>query len=261
MTKPKPTFERQLALTLSAKRKNKRPQRKRAQKPQPAPQNQPIRLSPTGGLSLFRECPRCFWLHFNMGVHRPRGIFPSLPGGMDLVIKDYFDHYRGGLPPELDGKVTGVLLNNPRLLSAWRNWRTGLEYVDAGLNASLFGALDDCLTDGKLHIPLDYKTKGSAPRAGDSERYYQTQLDSYALMLQENGYPASDVGYLVYYYPKTVGEQGAVRFAVEPVKIGVSAERARVIFTAAVECLRGPLPHKHSLCEYCSWNEDRNEFE
>ena len=41
---------------------------------------------------------------------RPRGIFPSLPSGMDRVIKTYFDHYRGSLPPELVGEVEGKLI-------------------------------------------------------------------------------------------------------------------------------------------------------
>ena len=46
------------------------------------------------------------------GIHRPRGVFPSLPGGMDNLIKKYFDTYRlqNKLPPEIDGKVEGVLM-------------------------------------------------------------------------------------------------------------------------------------------------------
>ncbi|ODS30309.1 MAG: hypothetical protein SCARUB_04585 [Candidatus Scalindua rubra] len=87
-----------------------------------------IRLSPTTGLNLFRNCPRCFWLHYNKQVRRPRGIFPSLPGGMDLVIKKYFDRYRGKLPPEIEGKVEGCLMPGVELMNKWRNWRTGLEY-------------------------------------------------------------------------------------------------------------------------------------
>ena len=46
----------------------------------------------------------------------------------------------------------------------------------------LFGALDDCLVDGEHHIPLDYKTRGFPPNEGDSEKYYQTQLDAYSMM-------------------------------------------------------------------------------
>jgi len=52
------------------------------------PENSKIRLSPSS-LNLFLECPRCFWLDKNKGIKRPRGIFPSLPSGMDSVIKKY----------------------------------------------------------------------------------------------------------------------------------------------------------------------------
>lgn len=222
--------------------------------------NESIRLSPTTGLGLFRDCPKCFWLHYNKKVHRPRGIFPSLPGGMDLVIKDYFDKYRGSLPPEMEGKAKGSLMKDNKLMNQWRNWRTGMEYVDDKLNATLFGALDECIEyDGK-YIPVDYKTRGSAPREGDSEKYYQTQLDTYALLLDANGYEAEGTAYLVYYYPQKVEVNGKVMFNVETKELTASPDRARKIFEAAVKLLRGPMPKKHSGCEYCSWGGDLSEF-
>ena len=49
------------------------------------------KLSPSA-LNLFLNCPKCFWLDRNKGKKRPRGIYPSLPGGMDAVIKNYFDN-------------------------------------------------------------------------------------------------------------------------------------------------------------------------
>ena len=211
------------------------------------------RLSPTTGLSLFNDCPKCFWLHYNANTQRPRGIFPSLPGGMDGVIKSYFDRYRGSLPPELVGKVRGMLVKDQNLLDRWRDWRTGMEAVDSKLGATLFGALDDCLVDGDVFIPLDYKTRGSAPKDGDSQKYYQTQLDSYALMLTENGFKAGREGFLIYYYPEKVSAGGAVSFVVEPVRIEVDAERARTLFHRAVETLRGPMPDRSENCEYCTW--------
>ena len=45
-------------------------------------------------LKLYLECPRCFWLHLNKRIERPRGPFPSLPSGMDRVLKGYFETYR-----------------------------------------------------------------------------------------------------------------------------------------------------------------------
>ena len=85
-----------------------------------------IRLSPST-LNLFLECQKCFWLDQVKGIHRPRGIFPSLPGGMDGLIKKYFDKYRalGKLPPELEGKLDGVeLFADGILLNKWRTLYT-----------------------------------------------------------------------------------------------------------------------------------------
>lgn len=222
-----------------------------------------IRLSPST-LNLYKDCPRCFWLHMNEKISRPRGIFPSLPSSMDLVIKDYFDTYRGALPPELEGNVEGVLLEDLTLLAKWRNWRTGLTYYDKNLDAQLSGALDDCLVvqsankkGNTLFAPLDYKTRGSAPKEGGSEAFYQHQLDAYALLLEANGYPSTDFAYLVYYYPKEVHEYGTVNFFVKSVRLETSKDRARALFESAIRFLQGEPPSTHNgkaTCEYCSWH-------
>ena len=222
-----------------------------------------IRLSPTTGLNLFRECPKCFWMHYNQKFHRPRGIFPSLPGGMDNVIKKYFDKFRkdGGLPPELVGKVKGGLMPDQALMDKWRDWRTGLEYNDKKRNAILFGALDDCLLDADTYIPLDYKTRGYPPKEGDSQKYYGTQLDSYAFMLWSNGYKVAPYAYLIYYYPKEVKKNGIVIFNVEPVEIDVSIKRVKRLFEEALDCLEGKEPKSHTECIYCSWGARLKEFD
>ncbi|MBU0625433.1 PD-(D/E)XK nuclease family protein, partial [Patescibacteria group bacterium] len=212
------------------------------------------RLSPTT-LQLFVNCPRCFWLQFRRGIHLPRSIFPSLPGGMDNVIKDYFDRYRsqGELPPEINGKVRGQLVSDQALLKRWRNWRTGLQYIDPVSQATLFGALDDCLVEGDIYIPLDYKTRGYAPKPGESQRYYGLQLNCYAWLLQANGFKAADIGYLVYYYPISVFAGGTVKFEVKPVEILVKAEDGQRVFVQAIECLNNAEPAAHSKCEFCHW--------
>jgi len=222
-----------------------------------------IRLSPST-LSLFLECPRCFWLNINENIHRPRGAFPSLPGAMDSVIKTYFDKYRlkGELPLEIRGKIAGRLMDNLELLKKWRNWKTGLEYKDEILGVSLFGALDDCLVDSSTsseqvyYIPVDYKTRGSAPRDGDSEKYYGTQLDCYALLLEQNGYPVRDWAYLIYYFPKEVEERGRVNFNVEVIRLKTDPQRAIKIIEQAIRLLSGPIPPHHSECEYCIWGQN-----
>ena len=52
-----------------------------------------VYLSPSA-LNVFNDCPRCFWLDKNKRMKQPRGIFPSLPSGMDKVLKSRYDVYK-----------------------------------------------------------------------------------------------------------------------------------------------------------------------
>jgi len=215
------------------------------------------KLSPSA-LSLFKNCPRCFWLEKVKNIKRPRGIFPSLPGGMDRVIKTYFDTFRikGMLPPELRiDAFKGILLyDNQAQLERWRAWRTGLQYQEDG--AVLSGMLDDLLVTDGLYVPFDYKTKGSPTNEEDAVKYYQTQLDCYALMLEGNGLKTAGFGFLLYYSPKEVGENGQVSFEIQPIRIETNRERVKVLFRKALSVLTGPAPKSAPECEDCGWLEN-----
>lgn len=220
-----------------------------------------ISLSPSK-LNLFQECALCFWFKEIKGIHRPEGIFPSLPGGMDGVIKKYFDIYRekGELPPELRKDLNGKLLPDKALMTKWRNWRTGLKYEDRDYNAILYGALDDCLIDPSgAYVPLDYKTRGYDLKE-DSHEFYQTQLDCYTLMLGANGFEHKSLAYLIYYIPESVRENGEVKFKVQVKEVKTDPQRALDVLHQAVELLRGPQPQLHTTCKYCSWGNDFGNF-
>lgn len=222
-----------------------------------------IRLSPST-IALAKECPRCFWLAVRENVRRPARPFPSLPGGMDNIIKSYFDSFRvkGELPPEIEGKIEGRLFPDIKKLNEWRNWRTGLSYTDKNLNATLSGALDDLLVQGKYYLPLDYKTRGYALKEND-KNYYQHQLDLYSLLLEENGLPTKGLAYLLYFHPVEVLKEGLglVRFEVTPKKEEASVERARGLFTSAVKIARAEIPQAHTDCAFCNWGTLLGDFE
>ncbi|HEY4498040.1 MAG TPA: PD-(D/E)XK nuclease family protein [Candidatus Paceibacterota bacterium] len=219
-----------------------------------------IKLSPSA-LNLYLECPKCFWLERARGIHRPNGPFPSLPSGIDSVLKKYFDQFRGRgeLPPEIKGKVEGKLLDNP-ILQIWRQNLKGIRFYDEKLDAELMGALDDCLIDGDAYIPVDYKTRGWLAK-DDSHTYYQNQLNVYTLLLEKNGYKHKDFAYLIFYSPKEVLEEGRILFNVEVRKVEVNPKVAYKVFEQAVELLRGPQPSAHSACQFCSWGNDFLNFE
>jgi len=214
-------------------------------------------LSPST-LNLFRDCPRCFWLEKVKGIRRPRGIFPSLPGGMDRVIKTYFDKFRAeaSMPPELqvDAFKGLSLFGDQKKLDLWREWRTGLRFTDKD-KSILSGALDDLIQDDGRAVPFDYKTKGSPTSADDAQRYYQNQIDCYALLLEQNGFSLAGYGYLLYYSPKSVSEKGWVGFNMQMIRLETDPQRAMKTFRDAVALLKGGIPPVKSGCEYCGWLE------
>lgn len=208
------------------------------------------KFSPSS-LSLLKDCPRCFWLHFNKKFKRPAGIFPSLPSGMDKILKLHFDSFRGkGLPPELDLK--GVkLFEDAEQLKLWRSNFKGIQWTDK--EGNLFrGAVDEMLIKGKKLIVLDYKTRGF-PLKEDTAESYRNQLDIYNFLLRKNGFETEDYAYLLFYHPHEVMKNGHICFNTDLVKMKVNVKNAEQIFKNAVKILKGNMPKPSEGCEWCKW--------
>ena len=214
------------------------------------------KLSPSS-LSLLTDCPRCFWLCFNKGIKRPAGIFPSLPSGIDRILKDHFDRYaeKGELPPEVSELVGVKPFHDKELLVTWRNNLKGIQWTDK--KGNLFrGAVDNILVKGKKFIVLDYKTRGY-PLKEDTTGHYQDQLDIYNLLLRKNGYETEDYAYLLFYHPSKVDTNGQVIFFKDLIKIDISVSNAEKIFKKAITTLEGPEPKENKECEYCKYRENK----
>jgi hypothetical protein len=212
-----------------------------------------LTLSPTS-INLYRECPRCFWLQVNKKIKRPEGPFPSLPGGMDLILKRHFDAHRmrGTLPEDLQG-IAGSLFQDMEHLSVWRNNLRGLRYTNPESKVTLMGALDDLLvTPEGLYVPLDFKTRGYPPKE-TTPSYYQHQMDLYTYLLQKNGYQTAGHAYLLFYHPKEIIISGNVEFYIDPVKVVTSPERAEQLFSRCVCTLLNDIPEPTADCKFCSW--------
>ena len=199
-----------------------------------------------------QECPRCFWLTQHNVWKRPAGIFPSLPSGMDSILKTHFNKFidRGELPPELctnkDCKNM-KLFDNHELLAIWRSNFKGLVYEDKNGNI-LRGAVDNILMKGKKLIVLDYKTRGF-PLKEDTAEHYQNQLDIYNFLLRENGYETEDYAFLLFYVPKEVMATGEVIFDTTLKKMKIDVKNAETIFNKAIKLLNGDCPKES--CEWC----------
>jgi len=212
-----------------------------------------FKLSPST-LNLMHECPRCFWLSTHKVWSRPAGIFPSLPSGMDGILKTHFDKFmeKGKLPPELcnNSECKNLkLFDNKELLKEWRNSRRGLWFEDKEGNI-LHGGIDNMLINKKNDklIVLDYKTRGF-PLKEDTHEHYQSQLNIYAWLLTKLGYKVENFAYLLFYHPKEVTETGQVIFNTDLKKMKVSLDEAEALFKKAIKMLNGDCPKED--CEWC----------
>lgn len=211
-----------------------------------------FRLSPSA-LNLMKECPRCFWLTQHGVWKRPEGIFPSLPSGMDRILKVHFNKFRdkGQLPPELcedDNCKNMKLFEDKDLLQVWQNNRKGISWIDEKGN-ELKGAMDNILKRGNKLIVLDYKTRGYALKE-DTAEHYRNQLDIYNFLLRKNGFETEDFAFLLFYVPKEVTETGEVIFDTTLKKMKVDVANAESIWKKAIEMLNEECPEKG-----CTWCE------
>src|SRR3990167_3114800 len=117
-------------------------------------------------LSIFRDCKLCFYNDRIKKLSRPRGIFSSLPNGIDGLLKKKLEVYRGSLPPVLNvPELQGFQLYAGTDLAKMRNWKTNpLKMQDTKGNI-IVGAFDDLLFNPNTqeYAFLDYKTKGTEP--------------------------------------------------------------------------------------------------
>lgn len=218
----------------------------------------PIRLS-ASALSVLLDCPRCFWLQVNEDLRRPQGPFPSLPGGIDAILKTAMDEHRtrGTLPSELVGTTTGTLYADQRQLDRWRDSLRGdLRYTDIALGIEVVGGIDDLLVENGRLTPLDFKTRGY-PVKPDTHAHYEHQLDLYAWLLTKLKQSVSGRGVLLFFSPVTYQGEGLVQFRIEPVVMKADVERANTLLERAVEILRKPVPARHADCAFCHFATSR----
>jgi hypothetical protein len=208
-----------------------------------------LTLSPST-LSLYVECPRCFWRKVVKKIDRPRGPMPTIMSGLDLVIKAYYDQFRrkGDLPPMVADKLPG------KLASTVPPWLT---LGDPATNTKLVGKLDELLEPepGKV-APLDHKSRGK--KAEEVHRAYQLQMDVYDLLLEAAGFSTPHKAYLVYYIPDVMNAQ-EITFAIDVKELTTDPNRARSVFANAANVARGPEPQPNTECEFCRYLANQNQ--
>lgn len=190
-------------------------------------------------IQMMLDCERCFWMRENRRLRRPKFGSVSVAMTMDKLAKDYMDKKRGE-----QSEVVDNLLPHPdqQKIDLWRNWKAGLVAIDKGIKLS--GAIDDILTNGHEFAPIDFKTVAEEDQAEAGSLGYQ--LDLYAILLEANGMPTLDHGYLYFSYPES-----RVTFARKIVTWKLEPDRARELVKRAIKIIEGPEPEPGYECDYC----------
>lgn len=212
-----------------------------------------IWLSPTG-IGNSKRCPRCFWLQYHKKIRQPEGIVSRLANRFDKVIKRYFDLYRpqGELPPMIADQVQGKL-QYPFQETYFYNYNDKYGFL---------GKLDECLvTKNNKYTPVDHKTSSSDPNTRELIPAYQTQLDSYALLLEKNGRPTTGIGHLIYFYPN----EGQDLHNGFPMQITVKTlktdpQQALTELMKAIKILEGKMPGPAKDCPFCDWHRKMKKY-
>ena len=141
-------------------------------------------------------------------------------------------------------------------LQKWRNNFEGLKYHDEGLDATLFGAVDDMLEfdDGSLAV-IDYKSSGAKEISVYDD--YQMQMDVYTYILEQLGLKTARKAYFVFFQvDKTDGFRGRLPFRGEIREVTADPSYIYDEFKKAVELARSDIPpESHTDCQYCAYAE------
>lgn len=227
--------------------------------------SKPLKIS-RANLQLMKECPRCFWMYKHKGIGRPQGYPYTLSIAVDQLLKAEFDGYRekGIMHPVLanhDGLAEAKLYPDHEQLTKWRNNFEGLKYHDTGLDATLFGAVDDMLefNDGSLAV-IDYKSSGAKEISVYDD--YQTQMDVYTYILEQLGLKTARKAYFVFYQvDKTNGFNGRLPFIGQIREVATNPDYVHGLFAEAVRLARSDTPPpSHSECQYCTWAGHHKNF-
>ena len=220
--------------------------------------SKPLKIS-RANLQLMKECPRCFWLYKHKGIGRPQGYPYTLSIAVDQLLKSEFDEYRekGKMHPVLikhSGLTEAHLYPDQAQLQKWRNNFEGLKYHDEGLDATLFGAVDDMLefSDGSLAV-IDYKSSGAKEISVYDD--YQMQMDTYTYILEQLGLKTARKAYFVFFQvDKTDGFRGRLPFRGEIREVTTDPSYIYDLFSKAAQLARSDTPPpSHSECQYCTW--------
>lgn len=227
----------------------------------------PFKLS-RSRISLFQECPRCFYIDRRLGLDRPPGFPFALNTAVDTMLKSEFDLLRkdGKTHPLIEQFKIDARPAPHEMLDEWRENFKGVQYLHEPTNLIITGAIDDLWIDSKGdYMVVDYKaTAKEEPitELGDAGYHdgYRRQMEIYQWLLRKNGLKVSDVGYFLYCTgdPKAELFNAKIDFEMHIIPYSGKDDWVEPIILEIKRTLDAEsIPESSSECDYCLYYNER----
>jgi CRISPR/Cas system-associated exonuclease Cas4 (RecB family) len=226
---------------------------------------EPFRLS-RSKLSLYLECPRCFYLECRHGVKRPDTPGYALNVAVDTLLKREFDQCRKHrrTPRILTELGIRSTLSPHPSLKRWRNNLRGITHLHEPTNLEVFGALDDIWEDEEQRLEVvDYKaTARKTPVVALDKPYhdkYRRQVEVYQWLLRMNGERVSETAYFLYCTARTAASRFDRRLMFDITAIRHEGDTSWIepALFGAVKILQSNVaPERAPACRYCAYRLD-----
>ncbi|MEK9167943.1 MAG: PD-(D/E)XK nuclease family protein [Patescibacteria group bacterium] len=216
-------------------------------------------------ISLFAECPRCFYIDNKLGVARPPGFPFNLNSAVDALLKKEFDIHRAGKTAHPLMKQYGLdaVPFAHEKMDVWRENFKGIDYKHEPTGFSISGAIDDVWVnpEGELFI-VDYKStsKDEEINALDQDWHdgYKRQMEIYQWLFRQNGFKVSNTGYFVYANASRDRKafDGKLEFDVTLIAYKGDDSWVGKTLKDIKICLNGnTMPNAADDCDYCRYRD------
>lgn len=159
-------------------------------------------------ISLYLECPQCFYLDAKLGISRPDMPGWSLNSAVDHLLKSEFDILRQSQIPHqlmVHHQIEAVPFWHPDF-PFWRddnNKKMGAWVVHEPTNLVVAGIIDDIWINTKNHelYIVDYKSTSSEYGISLDGKYkegYKKQMEIYQWIFKQLGFNIAPVGYFLF---------------------------------------------------------------
>ena len=221
-------------------------------------------------ISLFLNCPRCFYLDRRLGIGRPPGFPFNLNSAVDALLKKEFDLHRAkekAHPLMEKYGIDAVPFQDPRM-DEWRDsLRGGIQYLHKETNLLLTGGVDDVWVKPKGElIIVDYKSTSKKEEVNldaDWQIEYKRQMEIYQWLFRKNDFAVSKTGYFVYCNGVTDKEafDGKLEFDIKIIPYTGDDSWIEGTIFEIKKCLDGEMPEAHPDCDYCNYRQAASKVE